>query len=148
MHRLTLNPLTTQQRQLLTLLLAAATLLLADKKVRRVAEQLCSDMETLESRSVPTDTSRASAPPEVPPGWIRLLTPRQCEIARLLLARQTYGEISKQLGISIETVRAHTKAAYRRLGVRSRDELRSIITARRRGGVVSRRASGRLHSHA
>lgn len=51
------------------------------------------------------------------------LTPRETEIALLILQRQTYREIAQQLIISEHTVKRHVHNIYEKAGVSRRDEL-------------------------
>lgn len=51
------------------------------------------------------------------------LTPRQKEIAALLLAAKTRRQIAAELGLSESTVKMHAGELYRRLGINSRTEL-------------------------
>ncbi len=51
------------------------------------------------------------------------LTPRQKEIATLLLAAKTGRQIAGELGLSEPTVKMHTSELYKRLGINSRIEL-------------------------
>jgi len=51
------------------------------------------------------------------------LTPRQKEVAELLLEAKTRRQISGELGLSESTVKTHTSELYRKLGINSRVEL-------------------------
>lgn len=51
------------------------------------------------------------------------LTDRQLEVADLLVAGATVGQIAEWLGVSPHTAKDHTKALYRKLGVANRVEL-------------------------
>ncbi len=55
------------------------------------------------------------------------LTPRQKEVAALLLAAKTRRQISGELGLSESTVKMHTSELYRKLGINSRVELFRIF---------------------
>lgn len=55
------------------------------------------------------------------------LTPRQREVAVLLLAAKTRRQISAELGLSESTVKMHTSELYRRLNINSRAELFRIF---------------------
>jgi LuxR family maltose regulon positive regulatory protein len=50
------------------------------------------------------------------------LTEREVVILRYLESRLTTSEIAKELYISVNTVRTHAKAVYRKLGVGSRED--------------------------
>lgn len=54
-----------------------------------------------------------------------LLTPREAEVLELLQAGRSNGEIAQGLHVSVETVRTHVRRVLRKLGVRSRRELRA-----------------------
>lgn len=54
-----------------------------------------------------------------------LLTPREAEVLELLQGGRSNAEIAQQLHVSIETVRSHARRIYRKLGVRTRRELRA-----------------------
>lgn len=55
------------------------------------------------------------------------LTAREREVAGLLAAGHARGEVATRLGISLHTVISHTRNLYRKLGVRSRVELRERL---------------------
>lgn len=55
------------------------------------------------------------------------LTPRQKEIATLLLAAKTRRQIAGELGVSESTVKNHTSELYKKLGINSRVELFKIF---------------------
>jgi len=48
-----------------------------------------------------------------------LLTPRECEVLRLLAFGCTYKAAADRLGVSLHTVTTHVKNLYRKLGVHS-----------------------------
>jgi DNA-binding NarL/FixJ family response regulator len=52
------------------------------------------------------------------------LTAREAEVLELLHAGRTNAQIAATLQVSVETVRTHARHLYRKLGVRSRRELR------------------------
>lgn len=62
----------------------------------------------------------------VPP--LATLTPRQREVARVLMTGGTLAETAQALDISIETVRTHLKAIYERLAVTNRVELTCVLS--------------------
>lgn len=65
-----------------------------------------------------TDAAAAPAPgPDI-------LTPREAEVLDLLRAGRSNAEIAHALHVSIETVRTHARRIYRKLGVKTRRELR------------------------
>ena len=55
-----------------------------------------------------------------------LLTAREAEVMELLQAGRSNGEIAQALQVSVETVRTHARHVYRKLGVRTRRELRAL----------------------
>jgi LuxR family transcriptional regulator, maltose regulon positive regulatory protein len=59
------------------------------------------------------------------------LTDRELVVLRYLASRLTTSEIGSELYVSVNTVRTHTKAVYRKLGVGSRQD--AIAEARRLG---------------
>jgi DNA-binding CsgD family transcriptional regulator len=68
----------------------------------------------------------AADPAEGPGGH---LSEREREVARLVLAGQTYREIGGQLFISAKTVEHHVARIRRRLGAESRSEMLSMLRA-------------------
>jgi DNA-binding CsgD family transcriptional regulator len=56
-------------------------------------------------------------------GRVLEFSPRESEIAALLLASHSDLEVASMLGISSHTVHSHLERLYRKLGVRSRSEL-------------------------
>lgn len=54
------------------------------------------------------------------------LTPRQREVARLLVGDKTNAEIAAVLGMSVSTTKSHVHAVLTTLALRSRHELRHI----------------------
>lgn len=56
-----------------------------------------------------------------------LLTVREAEVLELLQAGRSNAEIAQYLHVSVETVRTHARRVYRKLGVRTRRELRSRL---------------------
>ena len=64
-----------------------------------------------------------SGPPAPGP---ELLTPREAEVMELLRAGRSNAEIAQELHVGVETVRTHARRIYRKLGVRTRRELRAL----------------------
>lgn len=54
-----------------------------------------------------------------------LLTPREAEVMELLQSGHSNAQIANELHVSIETVRTHARRVYRKLGIRTRRDLRS-----------------------
>lgn len=57
-----------------------------------------------------------------------LLTQRETEVLELLQAGRSNAEIANELHVSVETVRTHARRVYRKLGVKTRRELRALPT--------------------
>ena len=57
------------------------------------------------------------------------LTPREIEVARLLLRGETNRAVSRSLRISTHTVQDHVKAVFDKVGVGSRGELAARLLA-------------------
>ncbi len=60
-----------------------------------------------------------------PPPGPDLLTPREAEVLAQLQRGRSNAEIALELSVGIETVRTHARRIYRKLGVRTRRELRA-----------------------
>ena len=52
----------------------------------------------------------------------RALTPRETEVMEEVARGRTNGEIAKDLGMSLQTVKAHMNMIFRKIGVRNRVE--------------------------
>lgn len=59
-----------------------------------------------------------------------VLTPREADVLDQLQLGRSNGEIAAALCVSIETVRTHTRAVFRKLGVHSRRELSGLTRGR------------------
>jgi DNA-binding NarL/FixJ family response regulator len=59
-----------------------------------------------------------------------VLTPREADVLDQLQLGRSNGEIAAALCVSVETVRTHTRAVFRKLGVHSRRELSGLTRAR------------------
>ena len=68
----------------------------------------------------------ASEPAYAPPPGPDVLTPREAEVMELLRSGRSNAEIAQTLHVSIETVRTHARRIYRKLGVKTRRELRTL----------------------
>ena len=75
-------------------------------------------LQVLPAFTVEANNSPAPSGPE-------LLTPREAEVLALLQRGRSNAEIALELQIGIETVRTHARRVYRKLGVRTRRELRA-----------------------
>lgn len=71
---------------------------------------------------MPAATLGAAGGP--PPPGPDLLTPREAEVLHLLQRGRSNAEIALELSVGVETVRTHARRVYRKLGVRTRRELR------------------------
>ncbi|HWF53691.1 MAG TPA: response regulator transcription factor [Solirubrobacteraceae bacterium] len=60
----------------------------------------------------------------IEPAGPELLTPREADVLELLQGGRSNAEIAQTLHVSVETVRTHARRVYRKLGVRTRRELR------------------------
>jgi DNA-binding CsgD family transcriptional regulator len=71
------------------------------------------------------DTAGGRLEPLSSPGRLEAagLTPREADVAALLLARRTNAEIRDQLVLSVATVRAHCRTVLHKLGVADRRAL-------------------------
>jgi DNA-binding NarL/FixJ family response regulator len=67
-------------------------------------------------------TEQADAPPPGPD----VLTHREAQVMELLRSGHSNAEIAHALHISVETVRTHARRIYRKLGVKTRRELRAM----------------------
>ncbi|MGO9974224.1 MAG: DNA-binding response regulator [Solirubrobacteraceae bacterium] len=64
-------------------------------------------------------------PAASPPPGPELLTARETQVLELLSSGRSNAEIATALHVSVETVRTHARHVYRKLGVKTRRELRS-----------------------
>jgi PAS domain S-box-containing protein len=69
---------------------------------------------------------------EAPPLSHPHLTPRQCEVLRLLEQGRSTEQIAKELSLSVETVRNHIRNLMQVLGVHSRLEAVAVVRSGRR----------------
>jgi DNA-binding NarL/FixJ family response regulator len=71
------------------------------------------------------------ARPATPAGLLPdVLTPREADVLDQLQLGRSNGEIAQALHVSVETVRTHARAVFRKLGVHSRRELSGLARAR------------------
>lgn len=68
----------------------------------------------------------ATEPSEAPPPGPDVLTPREAEVMELLRSGRSNAEIAHTLHVSVETVRTHARRIYRKVGVKTRRELRAL----------------------
>jgi DNA-binding CsgD family transcriptional regulator len=57
----------------------------------------------------------------------RILTPTEQRIALLVASGRTSAEVAAELGLSATTVEWHLSRAFRKLGVRSREDLAAVL---------------------
>ena len=76
-------------------------------------------MQTIESTSISSGTRTTSVISGSPRPR---LTPREVDVLRCLVAGKAYKQAAAHLGISVETVRTHIKALYRKLDVHCQTE--------------------------
>jgi DNA-binding CsgD family transcriptional regulator len=57
------------------------------------------------------------------------LTPRECDVLCGLVTSKSNGEIAKDLGVSLNTVKFHTKNIYSKWGVARRMDLIAFLTS-------------------
>jgi DNA-binding NarL/FixJ family response regulator len=69
--------------------------------------------------AVPAEAREAIGPP--------LLTPREKQVLSMVVLGFTNGEIAGRLFVTETTVKSHLSSAYRKLGVRSRQEATAVI---------------------
>ncbi len=77
-----------------------------------IGEIYKTDMQTLQDKEAKPDRLERYS-----------LTPRQREVAKLLLAAKTRRQIAGELGLSESTVKMHAGELYKKLGINSRTEL-------------------------
>jgi DNA-binding NarL/FixJ family response regulator len=68
----------------------------------------------------------ATEPAAAPPPGPDVLTHREAEVMELLRSGRSNAEIAQALHVSVETVRTHARRIYRKLGVKSRHDLRAL----------------------
>lgn len=93
--------------------------------LRSLQETLAPQVVTPEPKAGPSSDPLAALPED----QRALLSPRETEVLLALATGASTRELSAQLFISEHTVRNHLKAIYRKLGVHSRTELFSKLTA-------------------
>ncbi len=82
------------------------------------------------------DNAHRRAAPAGPGSRLRLVEPlseRELDVLRYLASRLTYGEMAGHLFISVNTLKTHVKAVYRKLDVSTRAEAVEIA---RRSGIL------------
>jgi LuxR family maltose regulon positive regulatory protein len=74
-----------------------------------------------------------TGPPDTTPGGIRALSDRETEVLRYLPTMLTAAEIGEELGVSVNTIKAHMRAIYRKLGTPRR---RQAVARAREHGLI------------
>lgn len=77
------------------------------------------------------ETDKANGKSEIKPDAPSALTKREASILQLIARGDSYGEVAKELSVSIGTVQTHIKNIYDKLSVHSRGE--AVYEAYRRG---------------
>ena len=72
---------------------------------------------------LPPATATGAAAADLGP---ELLTAREAEVLELLQAGRSNAEIAHELHVSVETIRTHARRVYRKVGVKTRRELRAL----------------------
>jgi LuxR family maltose regulon positive regulatory protein len=75
----------------------------------------------------------ATGPADNTPGGIRTLSDRETEVLRYLPTMLTAAEIGEELGVSVNTIKAHMRAIYRKLGTPRR---RQAVARAREHGLI------------
>jgi DNA-binding NarL/FixJ family response regulator len=79
----------------------------------------------LASRGVQVLPRCAAVAPSEPSGP-EVLTPREAEVLEHLRVGASNAQIARELHVGVETVRTHARAVFRKVGVRSRRDLRGV----------------------
>lgn len=96
------------------LLRQAATRRIAPEYVDRLLAELAKETKDEQPEELSRDLGRASL------HLVESLSERELEVLRLLAAGLSNLEIAKELYLSINTIKTHTKSIYGKLNVRSR----------------------------
>lgn len=99
------------------------------------AWELCRARQGVPAAWAPPDAAAAVDDADRVPA--RALTPRQTAVLQELSQGLRYAEIAARLGLSVDTVRAHVRDIYARLGVRNRTE--ALLVAKVGGWTHGRR---------
>ena len=142
---LVLQALADQQRgegaQALLRLETALTLAVPEQEIRLFVDEgapLAAMLRKLAKQGVAVNAVRqllkafgnAASPAPIQPGSLEALSERELEVLRLLESDGSGPELARQLSISLNTLRTHTKSIYSKLGVNTRR------TAVRRAGEL------------
>jgi DNA-binding CsgD family transcriptional regulator len=97
-----------------------ATALVSVTRRRAPDDKACGDEDArVESEPLRTDDEGLRS--------VYGLTPREVDVARLLLQRRSNAEVAQALTISEHTARHHTESVLLKLGVRSRKDVETVI---------------------
>jgi DNA-binding NarL/FixJ family response regulator len=69
---------------------------------------------------------RCAAVTPAEPSGPEVLTPREAEVLEHLRTGTSNAQIARELQVGIETVHTHARSVFRKVGVRSRRELRGL----------------------
>lgn len=103
------------------LICAAAVLLLVARRgarPKRTTDPLASDKDTSSAATEPESASLLSA-------WN--LTPRQCEVAQLILEHHDYRDIGRLCGVSLRTVQDDASRIFRAAAVEGRRDFERFM---------------------
>jgi len=97
--------------------------------LRDLADQLERDLRSLTGQPPTTGWIPAARPPDARSNQLwEELSPREADVARLLLDGFGPPQISEALHISVSTVRNHLQSAFRKTGARTQVELIAKLT--------------------
>jgi DNA-binding NarL/FixJ family response regulator len=94
-----------------------------------IARQLLSRMGTGAKPSAPASVPIVNPP--LPIKADRLLTEREEQVLQFLARGYTYGELAKQMGVTVNTIQTHIRGLYAKLEVHSKSE--AIFEAKQLG---------------
>ena len=79
-------------------------------------------LDTFASRVVDASHRRPALPRQRIPRKVDGLSDRELDVLRYLASRLTYPEVARELHVSVNTLKSHVKAVYRKLGATGRAE--------------------------
>ena len=100
---------------------------------RSTVDRALAELVTITRQSGPSRRAAATNPDshELPPALAESLSRREMEVLRHLPSELTAAEIGAELYVSVNTVKAHMRSIYRKLGVSRRRE--AVVQARSHG---------------
>lgn len=96
---------------------------LSGHHVRQIAQTVAERRTTGSGTARMQTTTGAAQPGAGTPSWVRPLTPRERQVARLVVEGATNASIARSAGISIRTVEGHLYQIYTKLQLNGRSEL-------------------------